>query len=409
MKKPRFVPAGFVVVLVALLQLVFASSMFAYNWTKEFADSVGDVGYVTGIAVTGSTVHIVYSDSFNNALRYAKKTGTSWTTEEVAKPGGAGALVLDAAGNPHVSFTFSSGTANSTVVHSTKTGNGPWVHTNIESSSTVVIRESAIALGANGSVHISYRAGFQLKYATNGGGAWATSVVDGGPPLNKHVGSYSSIAVGPNGYPRISYYNLTDHMLMYAEWLGTSWIKDTADGMVGGDTGWYTSLAVGSNGFPHISYYDSNKKQVKYITWDASGRGYWIRTGGSLGEVIDTVGVGAKTSIVLNSQNVPSIAYQGGTLPAFELRYAARTGTGANKWVIETVDTGGAGVGASMKLLADDKPHISYSLLVPSGSPISKLKHAYPDEGLYVVWIIILIIVGTLVFAGMKMRKPRAG
>jgi hypothetical protein len=271
----------------------------------------------------------------------------------------------------------------------------------------VVIRESAIALGANGSVHISYRAGDQLKYATNSGGAWATSVVDGGPPFNKHFGSYSSIAVGPNGYPRISYYNLTDHALMYAEWLGTTWAKDTADGAVGSDIGWYTSLAVGSNGFPHISYYDQTHHQVKYITWDASGRGYWIRSNGNLGEVIDTANVGAKTTIVLNSQNVPSIAYQGGTIPALELRFATRTGTGANKWATETVDTNGSGFGASMKLLADDKPHISYSQLVPSASPISKLKHAYPDEGLYVIWIIVLIIVGTLFIGGMKMRKPR--
>ena len=208
--------------------------------------------------------------------------------------------------------------------YGTKTGNAPWVFSTIESSSTLVIRESAIALGTNGSVHISYRFGTQLKYATKNGATWATSVVDGGPPLNKFTGSYSSIAVGPNGLPRISYYNLTDKTLMYAESRGTTWALDTAD--FGGDIGWYTSLAIDAKGFPHISYYDQTRNQMKYITWDASGYGYWIQNASGRGEVVDTVNVGARTAILLNSQGIPAIAYQGGTIPALDLRYAARTG-----------------------------------------------------------------------------------
>lgn len=403
MEKHHRLPIG--LVLAVLAQLFLAPSALAYSWVTEFADSQGDVGYITGIALDASTVHIIYSDSGKVAIRYAKKTSAGWTTEEVLKTGTASALALDAAGNPHISYTFTSGTTT-TLGYASKTGNAPWTYSTIESSSQVLIRDSAIALGTNGSVHISYRAGQRLKYATKNSGPWTTSVVDGGPPLNKNVGSYSSIALDANSSPRISYYNLTDKTLMYAEWLGTTWLKDTAD--FGGDTGWYTSLALDARGFPHISYYDSLHNKVKYITWDASGRGYWIQNAAGRGEVVDTVGVGAQTAIVLNSQNVPAIAYQGGTLPNFELRYAARTGTGQNKWVSEVVDTGGAGVGVSMQQIADGNPHISYSHLVPGSSPASKLKHAYPALiPIYVIWILIPLLFAVLIIVGMRMKSRK--
>lgn len=405
MKKTTAIPACFIVGLV-LLQFLIARPVFAYSWwATEFADTQGDVGWITSIALDRDDVHIIYADAGRNAVRYAKKTSAGWTTAEVLTSGGDAALALDAAGNPHISYTTSNGSA---VGYATKSGNASWVYSSIESSSTAVIRGPAIALGTNGSVHISYRAGTKLKYATKASGSWTTSVVDGGPPLNKNVGNYSSIALDANGNPRISYYNISDKTLMYAQWIGTSWHKDTAD--FGGDTGWYTSLAIDSRGFPHISYYDSTRRKVKYITWDASGFGNWIQSAAGMGEVVDTVTLGGKTAIVLNGANVPAIAYQGGTGLDFELRYAERTGSGQNKWVYEVVDAGGGGIGVSMDLLTDGYPHLSYSHIVPSSSPISKLKHAYPRINFnwsYVVAVIVPVFFAILIGAGMLMRKRK--
>ncbi|GEM_PF-6737445 len=392
---------GLTSILIALAQIVAVPTVAAATWATEIADGQGDVGYVTGIALDAN-VHAVYLDAVHTAIRYARKTTAGWTTEEVARPGAHAAMALDASGNPHVSYTATTGNT-SVLNYATKTGSAPWVIVTVDTSSTLLIRESSIVLGANGVPHISYRFGTRLKYATKtGGGPWATTVVDGAPPLNKFVGSYSSIALDASGKPRISYYNLTDKTLMYAEWTGTTWRKDTAD--FGGDIGWFTSLAVDSKGFPHISYYDSTNHRVKYISWDASGYGYWLQYPAGRGEVVDAVIPGWQTTIVVDNKNSPSIAYQGGASPNFELRYAARTG--ANKWTTEMVDTGDAGVGVSMKLDASGSPHISYSLLTPSSQPVSKLKHAYPTFMLYYIVIFIIFLVAAWAFYIAKKKKP---
>ena len=74
------------------------------------------------------------------------------------------------------------------------------------------------------------------------------------------VGRYTSIAIGTDGFPVISYYDDTAGALKVAKCVnaactGTSTITTVDD--PANDVGCYSSIAIGTDGFPVISYYDA--------------------------------------------------------------------------------------------------------------------------------------------------------
>jgi hypothetical protein len=56
------------------------------------------------------------------------------------------------------------------------------------------------------------------------------------------VGLDTSLVLGSNGNPHISYYDYTNGDLKYAYWTGSSWSITTVDSA--DDVGWFTSIAV---------------------------------------------------------------------------------------------------------------------------------------------------------------------
>jgi hypothetical protein len=80
-----------------------------------------------------------------------------------------------------------------------------------------------------------------------------------------NVGEWTSLALGSDGQPRISYYDVDHTSLKFAQrqssgkWV-TSWV-DGWDGTSGtpdgGDVGSYTSIAMNANGMPVISYFQA--------------------------------------------------------------------------------------------------------------------------------------------------------
>jgi len=82
------------------------------------------------------------------------------------------------------------------------------------------------------------------------------------------VGRYNSIAIGADGFPVISYYDQSNDDLKVVK------CGDAACTVAGntittvdstGSVGEYTSIAIGADGFPVISYYDQSNRDLKVL------------------------------------------------------------------------------------------------------------------------------------------------
>ena len=89
------------------------------------------------------------------------------------------------------------------------------------------------------------------------------------------TGYYTSIAIGTNGMPIISYSDGTNGDLRVAACTtitcSTATLTTVDDT---GDTGWYSSIAIGTNGMPIISYYDITNGDLRVAVpwWAVGGR-----------------------------------------------------------------------------------------------------------------------------------------
>ena len=81
------------------------------------------------------------------------------------------------------------------------------------------------------------------------------------------VGAFSSLAIGTDGQPHISYYDASNHELRYATNVGNTWIKRTIDN--DGKVGQFSSLALDPAGHPCIAYFDDTHHALKYAGWAA--------------------------------------------------------------------------------------------------------------------------------------------
>lgn len=121
------------------------------------------------------------------------------------------------------------------------------------------------------------------------------------------VGQYTSIAIGNDGYPVISYYDVTNTALKVAKCSNAGCTSGTTLTTVDNtaSVGQYTSLAIGSDGFPVISYFDDDDSNLKVAKCNNAGC-----TAGTTITEVDTTGVtGTFTSIAIGDDNFPVISY----------------------------------------------------------------------------------------------------
>jgi hypothetical protein len=108
----------------------------------------------------------------------------------------------------------------------------------------------------------------------------------------------TSLALDSNANPHISYWDEDNEALKYAAFNGSTWDIQTIDNAA--DDGDWSSIALDTNDNPHISY-QGNNSRLKYaafngLTWDI--------------ETVDsTFNVGTSTSLVLDSNDNPHISY----------------------------------------------------------------------------------------------------
>ncbi|WML67642.1 MAG: hypothetical protein METHP_01185 [Methanoregula sp. SKADARSKE-2] len=202
-------------------------------------------------------------------------------------------------------------------------------------------------------------------------GAWQISTVDDSVLHS----TYSSLAFDESGAPHIAYLHNTTHSIKHA-WLERgNWQTETIGPSAGTFT---TSIAVGPDGNPAISYGDgiffgnlmfANKSRGAWTntlitrgTFGSPRPEWWaaldaIVKWGSLGDA------GEWSSLAFDRSGIPHIAYNNGQVLG-DLYYATRDLT-SNNWKLALVDrdanaTGDTGYSASLRFDSADHPHITY-------------------------------------------------
>jgi predicted regulator of Ras-like GTPase activity (Roadblock/LC7/MglB family) len=187
----------------------------------------------------------------------------------------------------------------------------------VDDPGNTVGQHAAIAIGADGFPIIAYEqtAPFALKAAkcndaACSGGNETLSIVD--PGGGNNVGKFAAIAVGAGGLPVISYFDDTADALKVARCNDVACSGGDETLSVVDDTpgreGQYTSIAVGNDGLPVISYYDGTAAALKvaHCNDQACSGGDETRT------TVDDPNslVGDFSSIAIGADGLPVISYR---------------------------------------------------------------------------------------------------
>lgn len=202
--------------------------------SASLVDADGDgtsteVGAYSDLAIVGGEPAIAYYDETNGELRYAERSGDTWTE-----------AVIDADGD-----------GTSTVV-------GHWV---------------SLAVLGTGEPAVSYHdaTNGELRYAERSGGVWSDVLVDAdGEGTSTDLGEYSSLVVLASGNPAIAYYDRTASELRYAERESGVWSNVSVDADGDGtstEVGPYSSLIELPAG-PAISYVDATNNELRLARRD---------------------------------------------------------------------------------------------------------------------------------------------
>jgi hypothetical protein len=175
------------------------------------------------------------------------------------------------------------------------------------------------------------------------------------------VGQFTSIALGADSLPVISYYAPTISALKVAKCndvacAGVDETLSTVDSA--GVVGLYTSIALGGDGLPVISYYDETNGNLKVAKCnDAACLG-----GDETLSIVDIAGVvGSFTSIALGADGLPVISYRDETNFALKVAKCNDAACVGLDEALSTVDSSAAGLYTSIALGADGLPVISYT------------------------------------------------
>ena len=309
--------------------------------TKNIIDSEGQVGFYSSITIgaNGNPV-ISYYDLSNSALKVAAcdnptcTTSTNSTLDSANDVGWYTTIAIGVNGYPIIGYYDN--TNKDLKVAACENPTCTMSTTNTIDSANEVGQGPSIAIGVNGNPIISYydNTTWNLKVAAckNPTCSGATesdrstnSVVDS----DGSVGQGSSIAIGVNGNPIISYTSATNFDLKVAACKnptcsGATEIDRSTNSVVDSDgsVGQGSSIAIGVNGNPIISYTSATNFDLKVVVCKNSTCSGAIESDRSINTIIDSDGsIIGNTSITIGTNGNPIISYSDST--TWNLKVAA--------------------------------------------------------------------------------------
>jgi hypothetical protein len=326
-------------------------------------DSTGSVGFYSAITIgiDGNPV-ISYYDDTNGDLKVAACNNPTCTDSDNttidSNSTGFGqftSIAIGTNGNPIISYADATNgdlkvaaCNNPTCTTSTNT---------IIDSNGDVGYFTSITIGTNGNPIISYldATNFDLKVAACNNPTCTDSDNTTIDSNSTGFGQFTSIAIGTNGNPIISYYDLTNSDLKVAACNNpTCTDSDNYTLDNAGDVGAYTSITIGTNGNPIISYWDLSYNDLKVAACKnptcTESDNYTLDNAGD---------VGAYTSITIGTNGNPIISYTDAT--SDDLKVAACNNPTCTTSTNSTIDSNGnVGLYTSMTIGANGHPVISY-------------------------------------------------
>ncbi len=336
-------------------------------------DPMNDVGSYTSIAIGLDGLPVIsYRDNTAAALRVAKCANAACTgaatistvDDPTNQVGSFNSIAIG--GDPRPVISYYDNTAGALKV--AKCSNEACtssVKTTVDDPSNNVGTWTSIAVAADGRPVISYHdvtaGALKVAKCADAGCSAATTIIvdDSGANI---VGLYTDIAIGADGLPVISYRDNTAGTLKVAKCLtsdctGVTTIT-TVDDPPANVVGQYTSIAIGSDTLPVISYYDNTAAALKV----AKCANHACSGTATITTVDDSANVvGVYTSIAIGTDGLPVISYHdstAGTLKVARCANAACTGAAT----ITIVDNPATSVGLfnAIAIGDDGLPVISY-------------------------------------------------
>ncbi len=293
--------------------------------------------------------HVIYIEASSRELRYATKTGSTWTKTSVdgwhtdpgcgntvvimpgdipafARGGGfhvwsasgwssepmaefyspwSSTVALDAAGNAFgiTQWSYGSGLYQG-YVHYGERHDGQWSDSYLTDALFLPTDpDGSIVMDPDGDPHISLTTSYgeSLQYWHRENGVWSSAVLI--------PGTWSSVALDEQGSPRISFYDTANKDLVIARLSGGSWHLARIDEP--SEVGLHTAQEL-RNSISYITYYDQSRGDLKFAVCTSAGFSV---------TAVDTAGdVGAWTSLALDPEGRPHVVYYDATNG--DLKYA---------------------------------------------------------------------------------------
>ncbi len=222
----------------------------------------------------------------------------------------------------------------------------------------VVGRYSSMVIGTDGFPLISYydvtNGDLKVAHCTNVGctGNATTSVIDAAGD----VGQFSALAIGADGIGVIAYYDATNGDLKTARCTATACTNSTKAVFDGaGQVGQFVAVAVGADNIPAITYFDVTNNRLKFTRCsDAT-----CKAATSTSTLDPNSVAGKYTSIAIGVDNLPVIAYYDMGATDLKVLHCGNATCGAGNSVVAVDFQGDVGKYASIAIGTDGRPVVA--------------------------------------------------